>query len=553
MDRKDLIECKTIPDLLYRSASMHSQTPFLKFSENGRERCLTYKDFLQEVVQLASWLTGSGIAYDATAINRNVPTHNPTSTKSGIHIALAGRFSYAWILWYFAILLSGNTVVSMNPDLSEDLIRQRMRQTNTCMLAAEGRVLESFHDLAGCLDIERFSLPEEAETLSLKTLREKINGEKLAMLAFTSGTTGSTKVVMLTHDNLVSDVYCCVQSIGKEFFQAGNVMISFLPAFHMFQVTAGLLAPIWYGMTLALVPDIRKLRNSFVRYQPSSMIVVPTILDGLRKMIISSMTGMEKLLMKPVARFCQVGVVIGLDLTGLFFRKLHQALGGRMKALICGGAALDPDLWRWFKNAGVTVLTGYGSTECSPVIACSRKGHVKAGSVGFVEIVSKNYRSVRIRNGELYVKGKIVSKGYYGDPDQTREVFQDGWFKTGDRAYIDSDGYLFIKGRINSMLILRNGNNVSAEAAEEGLMRFDEIQSALVYKSINNENVEADVYLNGTVSQERLSEILEKYNAEVPPSQCLLQLNVVNHDFSRTALGKIKRYLYLAEDGRKKL
>lgn len=103
------------------------------------------------------------------------------------------------------------------------------------------------------------------------------------------------------------------------------------------------------------------------------------------------------------------------------------------------------------------------------------------------------------------------------------------------------------------MLILRNGNNVSAEAAEEGLMRFDEIQSALVYKSINNENVEADVYLNGTVSQERPSEILEKYNAEVPPSQCLLQLNVVNHDFSRTALGKIKRYLYLAEDGRKKL
>ena len=231
---------------------------------------------------------------------------------------------------------------------------------------------------------------------------------------------------------------------------------------------------------------------------------------------------------------------LGIDLRRQIFKEIHDSFGGNLEIIICGGAALDPDIEKALYDIGFTVISGYGITECSPVVAVNRNKDFRFGSVG--RILGCN--EVRIDEpdekgiGEILVSGTNVMKGYYKDEKATNEVFDGKWFKTGDYGYIEDD-YLFITGRKKNLIVLANGENVSAEEIEMKLMKLEYVKEVLVYEQDNK--IVAEFYLDDKITKDTLEKDIEKYNRSVPLYKNISYIKIRDIPFEKTTTMKIKR------------
>ena len=486
---------------------------------------------------------------------RSVGTYLQELGFQGSHIALLGENSTEWCLSYFAIANSGNVVVPLDKELSAEDLAELIEHCGCEAIVYSEKYREQiawFQDRGGDFpEMRYFSLAQFPEYLEQgrklleagSTLfdRAPVEPDTLACIVYTSGTSGKSKGVMLTHGNLASDVVATCKCVT-----ARNTQI-FLPMNHTFSWASAMFAAFLYSVDAHISGSMKRIVKDLNRNKPQNISAVPLMVEMLYNGIWNNARkqGREQRL-KNMVTLSHMLMTLGIDARKRLFRKIHESFGGRLETIICGGAALDDKLQRGLFDLGINVINGYGITECSPVVAVNRNHDFRFGSVGKplpcnrVMIHGPDENGI----GEIYVSGSNVMKGYYKDPEATAEAFDCEWFKTGDYGRMDKDGFLYITGRKKNLIILANGKNVSPEELEQKLGRIEYVREVAVYEE--NRDITAEFFLdeeNYRDARERLAEDVKAFNSKMPSSKNVKKIKVRDIPFEKTTTMKIKRYL----------
>ena len=400
---------------------------------------------------------------------------------------------------------------------------------------------------------------ELLEQGNVSFINSKIDPDKTSFMIFTSGTTAMSKAVMLSHKNIVTNLMDIAAVIE---INETDTLLSFLPLHHTFECTVGFLEVIYKGGSIAYCDGIRHIADNIREYKITEMISVPALYENMYKRIMKTIEKKGKLpevekLMKLTGMLSKVGV----DVRKKLFKEIHDSLGGKLRLMVNGAAALDEEVERGFNNLGFRIVQGYGLTETSPVIAAGNDFDTKIGSVGKVfpsvkvKIVDKDEKGI----GEIWVKGPSVMNGYYQNEEANKEVFEKGWFKTGDLGYIDKKGFLFLRGRRKSVIVLQNGKNIYPEEIENVINRIEGVKESFVYGKPENENENdlklcvkivydldliKDIYK--TKDEEKIKEVLwekiKELNKTMPPYKYIKEMIITEEELIKTTTLKIKRH-----------
>ena len=384
---------------------------------------------------------------------------------------------------------------------------------------------------------------EKADVQSYKKAEVEGKSEDVALIMYTSGTTGSPKGVMLTFGNCMANINSVAYEVP--IFNTTRRTLILLPLHHILPLMGSLMAPMMIGGGVAIAPSMSgpDIMATLKRGKIAIMIGVPRLYQTL----ISAILGKVKAKWITRAFYNMCHKLQWRWLSRTIFSAVRKQMGGHIDYLVCGGAALDKDISVAIKTLGLDLLEGYGMTECAPIIAFTRPDDIVPGSVGKPLPSDK----VEIRNGEIFVKGPNIMLGYYNRPEETRQVLdEDGWLRTGDLGYIDDHGRLFITGRSKEIIVLPNGKNVQPHEIEFKLEKYDQyIKEAAVVPDkellraiIVPQPAWAADLSDDEVEETLKREVLEPYNLTVAPYKKLMSLFVYRGDLPRTKLDKLQRF-----------
>ncbi|MCL2058886.1 MAG: AMP-binding protein [Oscillospiraceae bacterium] len=504
----------------------------------------TYKDLANDARRAGNYLLKNGYS------NR--------------HISLIGNFNYEWLTYFFALLYSGNVVVPIDYGQSRERILDLAMRADANVIIARKKILSGDREIVVDENIRNIIYFEDLDSIIKNDAFEVADGayapptqDTTAMIMYTSGTTGISKGILLTHKNILHNAIATASRIGEHAFEPGRTSLALLPPFHMFWIAAGIFATFYYGDTLCgsenTLKDIERLIKTF---RPTCLISVPQIADGIHKKIwaMAKSTGKEKTL-RTALKVSNTLRKIKIDLRPTLFKSITESFGGNLHTMICGGAAVDEQVIKEMSDFGITILVGYGVNECSSIVSVNPPERQKNGSIGLP--IPAPFCRVKIKDDEIMISGSIVMSGYYNDPEGTEEAFDGEWFKTGDIGHIDEDGYLYITGRKKNLIILSDGNNISPEELEAQIRESPIVDSVLVHvkESSRAKVLHASVYPNAqyceanaiTDVKGELMRLISQMNAENPRYMEIFDVDVRDAPFEKTAIGKIKRYLYTNE------
>ena len=495
-----------------------------------------------------------------------------------VGIAITGDVHPRFFATYYAATTGGGYAVPIDRDIHPD-------QTVNFIIRAEAKAVvytrnqnRKIAEIADLLPDVKYFIPIQPEenfrfSDKVKTIDEiielgreslekgnrsfvdhKIDMSKMSALLFTSGTTGTAKGVMLSHKNLTAAANASVLSMS---YDMNNTFVSILPPHHSYEITCGEMAIQMLGAEILINDSLKHIMKNFAWYKPNALMLVPLIVETMHKKIWDEVKKrkMEKKL-KFAMGLSNFLLFFGIDMRQKLFAQVTGAFGGNLKSIVCGGAPLSPQIIKDFYAFGITVLEGYGITECAPLVAVNSPGKVRFHSVG------QPVKGCRVRidkqdesdeTGEICVKGDNVMMGYFKDPEATKEAFtEDGWFKTGDIGYIDKDGYIFITGRKKNVIILSNGKNVFPEELEEHIAPVPEILEAVVtVRETNGEPVLTAICVPNPdlvteTDDERVYAIMkskiDEINKTLPSYKKMLRVEVRREPFERNTAKKIMRY-----------
>ncbi len=467
----------------------------------------------------------------------------------GERIAVIGKNSYKWMLVYLAVLCSGKVIVPLDKGLFEYEIKDQLKRSKADFIfyADSFRDIMKDNERSLCMDD-----PEFDEILRLgKTYGDteykniKIDSKKMSILIFTSGTTSKSKAVMLSQRNITSDVYG--MSVWENFYET-DVNMAILPFHHAFGMTQ-IVIFLSYGMCNVFCEGLR-IDKCLKEYGVSIIVGVPRIVSEIRRTIIKKLTAMKKLdTVQRGIKLTSFLKKLHIDIRRRVFKEIIDGMGGKLRLIIVGAAAGDPDALEWFNNIGIVTVQGYGLTETSPCISAENETHIRRGSVG---LPIPNVR-VRISEpdengiGEIAAKGENVMIGYLDDPDNTNKALKDGWFYTGDMGRIDKDGYLFITGRKKNVIVLGNGKNVFPEEIEQLLYESNAISECIVScPAGTKEQLHAKiVYDAKNMTEDEAREAVSKHIADVNSRlisyKRIKSYEITDKEMEKTTTLKIKR------------
>ena len=489
------------------------------------------------------------------------------------HIAVIGDNSYKWLTVYLTVLKSDGVIVPIDKELTaKEIINVVNRSESEVLFYAEKyeEYIEEFKkELPNVKYFIGFSREkDEDNVLSYDSFKasgkEKYEAgdksyvsikhddtNKLKMLVFTSGTTGNPKGVMLTEHNLVSAVY-----YGLQVADIKTRCLSVLPYHHTYESVVGILVAIHRRATICINDSLKNVLKNLNTFKPDYIYVVPAFTEKFYKSIWSNAekSGKDKLLkiMIPVSNGLRK---VGIDLRGVLFKSVHEAFGGNLKQIVCGGAPIRPEIGKFFNDIGMMLLNGYGISECSPLVSVNREKLNDPSTVGVILPCCE----VKIENpnedgdGEIWVKGDIVMMGYYKEPEKTAKVLKDGWFNTEDYGRINKKGQLVINGRKKNVIVLNNGKNIYPEEIENYVMRVPYVQETIVKAVKNDQGQEislcAEVFLNeekvkelGIENiEETLKKDISKATKELPVWKRVTKTEIRETEFNKTTTNKIKR------------
>ena len=468
-------------------------------------------------------------------------------------VAIIGENSYEWIVTYFSIVNGGNTAVPLDRDLPIDDLIYNITDSECKALVYSDVYADVAQKLKESSDkIEKIYCMKDLDEM-ISAGKELIkNGDKsfknadikpddLAAIVYTSGTTGKAKGVMLTQLNIASNVTSCCKNVQGE-----GCGVLALPLHHTFGMVANVLAPMLFDARVYMTTSMRHIQSDMAKIHATVGFCVPLMAELIYKKVwaTAKQKGKDEILKKGM-KISDTLLKLGIDVRRKLFSEVHEALGGELEMIICGGAPLSEKIASELGSMGIGVLNGYGITECSPIVSVNRNYANKYGSVG----LPLDCNEVKINNpdengiGEIYVKGTNVMVGYYNDEEATKEAFDNGWLKTGDLGYIDEDGFLFVTGRIKNLIILSNGKNVSAEELEEKIMNEITYISEIVV-SEENDKIMAEVYLDeeaDTDAKKKIKEDIKKINSKLPSYKRIGKTKIRDKAFEKTTSMKIKR------------
>ena len=459
-----------------------------------------------------------------------------------------------WIYSFFTIWDKNSAAIAIDAQSSPKEILYVLEDSNPdiimCSNETEKNILEAisnynFKDNIKVLNVDNFKIDDEKMKKIANSEFELRNpeGNQTAAMLYTSGTTGSPKGVMLTYNNLMTEMEGIYE---KGIFDHRDQILALLPFHHVLPLTATVLLMLRYQTSIVFVRKIasKEIFEALEKNRVTALIGVPRVFklfyDGIKQQIDA------KFITRAIFKIMSKSKSIPLKRK--VFSKVHKKFGGHLDFIVAGGAKLDPEIARFYETLGIYSLEGYGLTETSPVIAVNSKNERKIGTIG-----KKLYNvDVKIENEELWVKGPIVMKGYYNKPEKTAEVMtEDGWFKTGDLAKIDEEGYITIIGRRNSMIVLSNGKNIDPETLENRLIAKSDklIKEAGIF---NHQNKLAAIIIPDLLECRKrninnvktyIKNIVEDYNLSAHNYEKVLDYKVFEEELPKTRVGKLRRFM----------
>ena len=503
--------CTTIREILTRTEEKY-----------GSKDAVRYKAGKNEIVSR----TYTQLKEDSEAFSRTLESLG----QKGNHVAVIGKTSYEWLTAYFGTVNSGSVAVPLDVSLPADEVCELINRADVTVLVADDcrrdvqemaeKVCPKLKDIIS-MQKEQVGRRESDKVLSFSGLLEENRGsfqempdpDQLCTIMFTSGTTGKSKGVMLTHRNMAENATCLDMKIPEK-----TVLLSVLPIHHAYCLSMDILKGMSLGAVVCINDSLMRVAKNIKLFQPEMILMVPLMIETLARKL------EDASLIPPAIVKAKV-----------FGKQLHT---------ICsGGAYLNPDYIDLFKRYGITILQGYGMTECAPVISNNVSWNMKKESVGQL---LPNCRAKTV-DGELWVKGSSVMQGYYKMPDETKETLSDGWLKTGDLGYVDEEGFVFLTGRKKNLIITKNGENVSPEELENKLGESRLVQEVLVREC--DGVIEAEIFPSEEYVKKKhikdiksaLQKLIDDYNQSAPLHKRIYRLKVREQEFEKTTSRKIKR------------
>lgn len=448
--------------------------------------------------------------------------------EQGNHIAITGMTSYSWLVSYLGTVNSASVAVPLDVSLpAEDMCELIDRADATIFVYDEIRADVAAMVRARCPKIKYLiSMQKEEqdqEVLSLWQLLEKSDKkcsimpepDALCTIMFTSGTTGKSKGVMLSHRNLAENATCFDMKIPPR-----TTALSVLPIHHAYCLTMDFLKGLSIGADICINDSLLRVAKNIKLFQPNMVLMVPLMIETMAKKL--------------------------EDAEGLPVDLVKKEVFGEQFTTICsGGAYLNPAYIDLFAKYGITIQQGYGMTECSPVISTNVSWNIRKDSVGQL-IPNCEAKTVE---EELWVRGSSVMMGYYKMPEETAQTLaEDGWLRTGDLGYVDQEGFVYLTGRKKNLIITKNGENVSPEELENKIGEHRLVQEILVRESEGV--IEAEIFPDHEYAQKKeikdiravLQEVIDTYNQGAPAYKRVYRLKIRDTEFAKTPSKKIKRY-----------
>jgi long-chain acyl-CoA synthetase len=565
----DPLKKMTLKHMFERSLSEYAGRPALSMVDG---ESLTYAEVGERVRMLSGILHQRGIA-------------------SGDRVAILSENKPNWGIAYFAVTTMGAVAVPILPEFRANEVHHILRHSGAKAVFISEKQYSKLEDagIDGPLSVflmEDFSIvPPQAEERAFQELLQagrrefarlkesalrlanrapgEIGEDDTASIIYTSGTTGHSKGVVLTHRNLVFDVEA---TLKIQPVKSDDRMLSVLPLSHSYECTIGFLIPMSVGACVYYLdkpPVAKVLMPALLKVRPTLMLTVPLIMEKIFKLRIHPRLTRNALMRKAY------GIpAIRKKLHRISAGKVYKLFGGKLHFFGIGGALLSPDVELFLREGGFPYAIGYGLTETSPLAAGCGPPVTRYRSTGpalpGVEIrIDRPDPSTG--EGEIQIKGPTVMKGYYADPERTKEVMtDDGWFRTGDLGSLDGDGYLYIKGRLKNMILGPSGENIYPEEIESVINESDEVMESLVYQS--DGQLTARVHLNydeldrefggrntgeGQLAarvREKLEALRQKVNARVASFSRIKRFIEQSEPFEKTPTNKIKRFLYVNDD-----
>ena len=491
------------------------------------------------------------------------------------HIAIIGEASYNWVTSYYATMSIGAVTVPVDKELPAEDIKSILESAE-CDFVIYSSVIDAkmqkiIPDLTRnpmliCMSkttsIEGVKMLEDIVSAGKQLFDNGDNSyydydldpDKLASIVFTSGTTGKGKGVMLTQTNIVSDM-----TQGMYNFQITPKTLCVLPPHHTFGSTVNFVGHYAQGAEVYISNGLKYILNELKEEKPSHLILVPLFVETFYKRIwaTAEKQGKDKLL-RTMIKASNGMRKVGIDLRKKLFASVTASFGGNLEMIICGGAALNQDIIDTFEGIGITILNGYGITECAPLISCNRNEYRKAGSVG-TPIIGEQVKIAdpdENGEGEICVKGPNVMIGYYNNPEATAAAFdEEGYFKTGDFGRLDEEGWIYITGRLKNLIILSNGKNVYPEEIETEISRIYGVNEVVVYEGLNKDGsskdcIVAEIYpdFDGLKDhgiadpQQYFKDGVNEINKRSAPYKKVQIVKIRNEEFEKNTSKKIVRF-----------
>ena len=445
----------------------------------------------------------------------------------GGHAAVTGMTSYPWLVTYLGTVNSGTVCVPLDVSLPmEEMCELIDRADASVLVVDEIRKDVMLAAKAKCPKLKYIiSMQKEAadeEALSFRQLLKEHEGafsyepkpEDLATIMFTSGTTGKSKGVMLTHRNLAENATCLDMK-----FPERMLILSVLPIHHAYCLSMDILKGLSLGSIICINDSLIRMAKNIKLFKPNVILMVPLMIETMAKKL-QEAAGFPPEIVK------------------------REVFGEQFHTICSGGAYLPPNMLDLFGKYGITILQGYGMTECAPVISTTVSWNVRRGSVG--QLIPNC--EAKVVDEELWVRGSSVMQGYYQMPKETDETLVDGWLRTGDLGYVDDEGFVYLTGRRKNLIITKNGENVSPEELENRLSEAPIVQEVLVRESEGV--IEAEIFPDAEYVEKKeikdvqaaLQELIDDWNKGAPAYKKIYRLKVRDTEFAKTPSKKIKRY-----------
>ena len=526
-----------------------------KIEKDPKYKYITYKKLKEDVDALGQGLISMGL--------------------KNKRIAIIGKNSYEWGLSYLTVLSSVGICVPLDKGLKQDEIESLITRSKTDCIIFDSQYLDEIKQIQEngntfitnyvCMkeNSNGYTSIKEIIEIGKKELKEgkkdvfeyKMDPNEMAVILFTSGTTSISKAVMLSQDNILSNIYqldCMIE------FYDTDVSLAFLPFHHTFGSTA-LLLFLHNGVCTTFCDGLKYVQKNLVEYKVSVFVCVPLILEAMYKKIMLEVKKQNKEnLLKIGSSISNFLLKFKIDIRRKLFKQVLDQLGGCVRLVVSGAAALDKDVAKGFRNLGITALQGYGLTETSPVLSAENMFHIAPGTVGIplygidIEIDNPDEHGI----GEIKAKGPNVMLGYYENEEATNEVLKDGWFYTGDLGYFDKNGDLVISGRKKTVIVLKNGKNIFPEELEILVNNLPYVAESMVFGYPKGDDLVISVEIQynkeyvekhmNNISYDELHEIvwkdIKKINTTLPTYKYIKKLFLTDEEMIKTTTAKVKRF-----------